>query len=63
MLVGPHGCGRRTLARLACHMSKVTAFEANLKDGQKGFIWHDMLKNVMHTAGVLGRCAAARLVR
>jgi ABC-type Mn2+/Zn2+ transport system ATPase subunit len=55
MLVGPNGSGRRTLARLACHVSKVTAFEANLKDGQKGFQWHGMLKAALHNAGVLGR--------
>jgi hypothetical protein len=34
---------------------QVTPFEANLKDAQKGFNWKDMLKHVMHTAGVLGR--------
>ncbi|KAF5843484.1 hypothetical protein DUNSADRAFT_15780, partial [Dunaliella salina] len=31
ILVGPPGSGRRTLARLSCHMSNVQVFEANLK--------------------------------
>ncbi|GFH30703.1 uncharacterized protein HaLaN_29602, partial [Haematococcus lacustris] len=54
IIIGPPGSGRRTLARLACYVSKMSSFEATLKDSQRGFNWRDMLKNVMHTAGVLG---------
>lgn len=55
MLVGPPGSGRRTMARLAAHMSRVALFEAALKDNQRGLNWRDMLKQMMHTAGVQGR--------
>ena len=56
ILLGKAGSGRRTLARLSAHVSKCVTFEAILKDAQKGFNWKDMLKQALHTAGVLGRC-------
>lgn len=62
ILVGPPGSGRRTLARLSCHMSNVQVFEANLKDTQRGFNWRDTVKTVMHVAGVLGRPVTLLLV-
>lgn len=55
ILMGPPGCGRRTMARLACFMSRCAVFEAGLKDGQRGLNWREMLKSMMHTAGVQGR--------
>lgn len=42
-------------------MSRLTMYEANLKDCQKGLDWKDMLKAVMHSTGVLGRCVGSRV--
>ncbi len=59
MLLGPPGSGRRTLAKLAAHMTGCLLLEANLKDQQKGFAWRDMVKTGLMAAGVQGRWACA----
>lgn len=58
MLLGPPGCGRRTLAKLASHMCRCTLLEAKLKDEQKGFAWRDMIKTALLSSGVQGRCVS-----
>ncbi|EFJ51362.1 dynein heavy chain [Volvox carteri f. nagariensis] len=61
-LLGPPGCGRRTLAKLASYMCRCTLLEAKLKDDQKGFAWRDMIKSALLSAGVQGRPVTLLLV-
>ncbi len=56
LLLGPPGCGRRTLARLAASLCRCSLLEAKLKDDQKDFTWRDLVKSALLAAGVQGRC-------
>lgn len=55
MLLGHGGTGRRSLARLAGYVLGLKISEVSMKPGYTSESWREDLKDVLQTAGVIGR--------